>query len=122
RTLEVRGADMVPLPYLMALPALWKGLLYHRQARTAAFELTRAWSFARLLDFQAAVARQALRAPGALDLARELVKIARQGLEGEREFLEPLDGILDSGRTLAERALDALGQGPDSLIRFWQIA
>ena len=33
-----------------------------------------------------------------------------------------LDDILASGKTLAERALDALGQSRESLIRFWQIA
>jgi len=28
RVLEVRGADVVPLPLMIALPALWVGILY----------------------------------------------------------------------------------------------
>jgi glutamate--cysteine ligase len=114
----------------MAFTALWVGLLYDPPARAAAWELTRAWSFARRLEFQGAVAKTALRTEGALDLARELAAIARKGLAGwaarsgldERSYLDPLDDILVSGRTLAERALDALAKSPESLIRFWQIA
>src|SRR5205085_7593156 len=52
RVLEVRGADVVPLPLLFALPALWVGLLYDPSACAAAAELTRKWSFAELVDFQ----------------------------------------------------------------------
>jgi glutamate--cysteine ligase len=130
RVLELRGADVVPPKYMLAFTALWVGLLYDPPARAAAWELTRKWSFAQRLEFQGEVARSALRAPRALDLARELVSIARKGLAGwaarsgldERPHLDSLDDILASGKTLAERALDALGQSPESLIRFWQIA
>ncbi|HEX9577071.1 MAG TPA: glutamate-cysteine ligase family protein [Myxococcales bacterium] len=130
RVLELRGADVVPPKYMLAFTALWVGLLYDPPARAAAWELTRKWSFAQRLEFQGEVARSALRAPRALDLARELVSIARKGLAGwaarsgldERPHLDSLDDIVASGKTLAERALDALGQSPESLIRFWQIA
>jgi len=33
RVLELRGADVVPLPWMIALPALWVGILYDRGAR-----------------------------------------------------------------------------------------
>ncbi|HTO97520.1 MAG TPA: glutamate-cysteine ligase family protein, partial [Myxococcales bacterium] len=87
RVLELRGADVVPLPWMMALPALWVGILYDRGAREAAAQLTRDWKFSQLLDFQAEVARGALHARGpdgstALELARDLVRIARAGLKG----------------------------------------
>src|SRR5205085_10549196 len=98
------------------------GLLYDGAARAAACALTSRWSFAELLDFQGAVARQALRAPRALELARELVAIGKAGLRSDREMLDPLDEIVATGRTPAERALEAFQQGPESLIRFWQIA
>jgi glutamate--cysteine ligase len=130
RVLEVRGADVVPPRFMMAFTALWVGLLYDAPARAAAWELTRDWTFARRLEFQGEVARSALRAPGALDLARELARIARYGLQGwaarsgldERLHLDALEEILAPGKTLAERALDALRESPESLIRFWQIA
>jgi glutamate--cysteine ligase len=138
RVLELRGADVVPLPMMLSLPALWVGLLYDRGARQAAWELTRRWSFPELLAFQGEVARSALQARGpggvtALELGRQLLRIARAGLQGwektsgfdERANLDPLDGILDPGRTLAERVLETYrdcGGDPASVIRLWQIA
>jgi glutamate--cysteine ligase len=138
RVLEVRGADVVPLPLMMSLPALWVGVLYDADARAAAWELTRRWTFAELLDFQAQVARSALsaRGPGgvtAQELARELLAVAGRGLASwakvsgfdERAHLDAASDIVASGRTLAERALEAWkasGKDPQALIRFWQIA
>jgi glutamate--cysteine ligase len=128
---------MVPPPLLHSLAALWVGLLYDPQARTAAWELTKAWSFGDLLDFQGEVARRALdaRGPGgrtARQLAQELVGMARDGLgawssesgEDARAFLDPVEEVLDRG-TLAERAVSAYqaaGRDPRSLVRFWQVA
>ncbi len=138
RVLELRGADVVPLPLMVALPALWVGILYDEAARQAAFELTRGWKFSELLQFQADVARSALRARGpsgvtALELARDLFRIAREGLKGWRKVsgideswnLDPLSDILDPGRTLAERVLEtyrASGGDPASVLPLWQIA
>jgi glutamate--cysteine ligase len=138
RVLELRGADVVPLPLMMALPALWVGILYDEGARQAAAELTRRWKFSELLQFQADVARTALRAQGpggatALELGRDLLRIARAGLRGwqkvsgldESRNLDPLSDILDTGRTLAERALEAYrasGGDPAAVVKLWQIA
>ena len=138
RVLEVRGADVVPLPLMMAMPALWVGLLYDRGARNAAWELTRKWTFPQLLDFQGEVARHALgaRGPGgvtARELAGELLSIARAGLQGwkktsgydESAHLAPLADIVESGRTLAERVLEAFrasNRDPASVVKMWQIA
>jgi glutamate--cysteine ligase len=138
RVLELRGADMVPMPMTLALPALWVGLLYDAGAREAAWQLTRDWPFAALVDFQGEVARHALQARGprgalALDLARELVAIARAGLRGwqaasgfdESAHLDPLSDILSSGLTIADRALQAFRSSRgdhESLIRLWQVA
>ena len=138
RVFEVRGTDMVPLPHMMAHTALWVGLLYDAQARTAAWELTRRWPFDERLAFQADVARSALRARSrsgalALDLARELLAIARGGLAAwsedsgfdERSHLEAAADIVATGKTLAERALaawTAAGKDPQALVRFWRVA
>lgn len=138
RVLEVRGADVVPMPLMLALPAIWVGLLYDASARRAAWELTQQWSFAELVDFQGEVARSALRARGpggvtALSLARDLLRIARAGLSGwkkisgidESKHLDPLDEIVDSGTTLGERVLAAYracGGDPASVLSLWQIA
>jgi gamma-glutamylcysteine synthetase len=69
----------------------------------------------------------------ALELAREVARIARTGLQGweklsgfdERGYLDPLDDILDTGHTLAERVLRAYkdsGGDPASVVPLWQIA
>jgi glutamate--cysteine ligase len=138
RVLEVRGADVVPLPHMIALPALWVGILYDRAARDAAAELTRRWKFSDLLQFQADVAHHALQAKGpggitALELGRDLLRIAKIGLKGWQKLsgfdesgnLDPVADILDSGRTLAERVLEAYrasGGDPASVVKLWQIA
>jgi len=138
RVLELRGADMVPLPLLFSLPALWVGILYDKGAREAATELTRHWSFAELLQFQGDVARSALGAKGpggvtALKLAGELLRIARAGLKGwqktsgldESGNLDAASDIVESGRTFAERVLEAYrasSQNPASVLKLWQIA
>jgi glutamate--cysteine ligase len=118
----------------MSLPAIWVGLLYDKDARRAAWELTRKWSFPQLLAFQGEVARSALTAQGpngetARDLARELLAIARKGLKAsgfaEEKHLDPLSDIVESGRTLAERVLEAMaasGGDPKAAVRLWQIA
>src|SRR5207237_4681465 len=109
RVIELRGADVVPPPYLHALSALWVGLLYDPQARGAAWELMRRWSFGDLVEFQGEVARNALSARGpdgrtAREIARTLVSLAREGLgrwaqqsgdEG-RSFLDPLEDLLET--------------------------
>ena len=136
--LEVRGTDVVPLPLMMAHTALWVGLLYDAGARAAAWELTRRWPFDERLAFQAGVARSALGARStsgalALDLARELLEIARGGLAAwaresgfdGRPHLDAASDIVASGKTLAERALAAwvaAGKDPQALVRFWQVA
>ena len=138
RVLELRGADVVPMPLMMALPAVWVGLLYDAGAAEAAAALTARWSFAELVDFQGEVARHALHARGpggatAHDLAKEVLRIARAGLQGwraasgldESAHLEPLSGIVQSGRTLAEeilRVYEASGADPASVFPLWQIA
>ena len=138
RVLELRGADVVPLPLMLALPVLWVGILYDPGAREAATALTAGWKFSELLQFQADVARRALRARGpggvsALELGRDLLRVARDGLRGwqkssgldESRNLDPLSDIVDSGRTYAERALEAYrasGGDPASVLKLWQIA
>jgi len=101
---------------MIALSGPLGGHSLRRPAREAAAELTRRWKFSDLLQFQAEVARHALRAKGpggvtALELARDLLRIARSGLKGwhklsgldESRNLDPVDDILDTGRTWPRR-------------------
>ena len=44
RYLEMRGADSGPLPNLLALPALWVGILYDDVSLDAAWDLVKPWT------------------------------------------------------------------------------
>jgi glutamate--cysteine ligase len=118
RVLELRGADVVPMPLLLSLPALWVGALYDRQAREEAASLTAHLSFGQLLELQAAVARDALAAklPGGgsvAHVARELVQICRAGLQrwgaesgaDESAMLDPLEALLREATPLSGKLL-----------------
>ncbi|WP_239804703.1 glutamate--cysteine ligase [Croceicoccus hydrothermalis] len=119
--LEMRGADGGPWNRICALPALWVGLLYDRTAIDAAWDLVKGWTMAEREALRDAVPKMGLAAPlpggGTLrDIAGEVLSIARAGLsardrrnasgDNETGFLEPLDEVVRSGKTLAERCLD----------------
>ncbi len=113
RFLEMRGADAGGPNMLMAAPALWVGLLYDDAAQKAAAALIRGWTVEEMRALRAAVPRDALRATiggrGVQDVARDALAIARGGLKarglGEEVYLAPLDEIVESGLTRADRLL-----------------
>jgi glutamate--cysteine ligase len=106
--LEVRGADAGSLAMVYALPALWRGLLYHDDASAAASALTAGLSFADRAALREAIPLQGLRARAGghtvLELARELVSIARSALSPEDAMaLDPVDEIVATGVTQSDR-------------------
>ncbi|MDH6710592.1 glutamate--cysteine ligase [Kitasatospora sp. MAA19] len=120
RTLELREADGPPYQHIPAVPALWVGLTYHEPSRTAAWDLLRRYT---LRDHRAAMARlpstglhTTLGGDPVRELAHELVRLARAGLSARvsaglepakvLDYLDPLDELLDGGRTFAEQCLD----------------
>jgi glutamate--cysteine ligase len=118
--LEMRGADGGPWNILCALPALWTGLLYSRDALEAAWDLCKDWTAEERQAMRDTVPRQGLRTPfrgGTLrDLGRRVLEIADHGLyrrsvmdgsfgQDERQFLTPLHRIVDSGETPADEKL-----------------
>jgi glutamate--cysteine ligase len=125
--LELRGADAGPRPLVRALPALWLGLLYDADACRAATALTRTLSFPEREALREQVPRLGLSAevPGGhvvLDLARELIAIARAGLDRvapeARDALEPLEEIAATGRSPADHARDAFHAVAGDPMRF----
>ena len=113
RFLEMRGMDAGSPAMLMAASALWVGLIYDDAAQTAARALTRDWTASEIRALRAAVPREALRATlrgrSVREIAGEVVAIARDGLRarglGEEVYLAPLDEIVASGLTQADRWL-----------------
>jgi glutamate--cysteine ligase len=117
--LEMRGADSGPWRRLCALPALWVGLLYHQASLDAAWDIVRDWTAEERQKLRDEVPRLALaatiRGRSVENIARDVLKIARAGLEArglhgckgrsEAAFLDPLDEIAQSGKTAAEHLL-----------------
>ncbi len=117
--LEMRGADGGPWRRLVALPAFWVGLLYDSTALGEAKELVASWTAEERQALRDAVPMTGLATPfrkrQVLDIAKEVVGIARQGLirraiEGngsldEAAYLWPLEETVALGRSPAENLL-----------------
>ncbi len=118
--LEMRGADGGGWADICALPAFWVGLLYDQSALDAAWDLVRDWSAEERGQLRDGVPRDAIHTPfrnGTVrDVARQVLEISRAGLAArhrvnweqadETQFLAPLDRIVESGKTMAERLLE----------------
>jgi len=118
--LEMRGADTGPWGRLCALPALWVGLLYDDAALAAAERLVAGWTVEEMAALRRDTPRLALGAPfrgrPLRAVAGEVLEIAADGLRAravagasgrdERQYLEPLQAIVASGRTMAEEMLE----------------
>ncbi|MGL4438760.1 MAG: glutamate--cysteine ligase, partial [Bosea sp. (in: a-proteobacteria)] len=116
RYLEMRGADAGPASMLVALPAFWVGLLYDQAALDQAWQLVKGWSAAERQKLRDDVPAQGLDARIAgrsvHEIAADVLKLSRQGLarrgqmdalgSDETRFLDPLDDIVASGRTVAD--------------------
>ena len=119
--LEMRGADGGPWNRLCALSAFWAGLLYDSEARNAAWDMVKDWSFEEMKALRDDVPRRALKTPfrnrTVKELALEALEIAHRGLcnrarldsvgMDETHFLRPLFAIAQSGLTQAEELLAA---------------
>lgn len=119
QTLELRAVDGPPYSSIAAVPAFWVGLTYHAPSCDRAWELLRTYNAAdyRMLTDEVAIKgmRAQLRGIPVSEIASELLCLARKGLAArvaqglERAsvltYLEPLDEVLVSGKTFAERCL-----------------
>src|SRR6201981_2625655 len=120
RYLEMRGADGAPWGRLPALPAFWVGLLYDDLSLDGAWDMVRTWSACERqllrddvprLGFKARIRDRYL-----FEIAKECLALAHAGLRRrnhvdhggrhETRHLEPLDRILDCGKTPAEELLE----------------
>ncbi len=119
RYLEMRGADSGPTSRICALSAFWTGLFYDQTALDAAWDLAKDWTEAERDELRRAVPRTGLATPFRNrtlgDIAREALDISRAGLaararcdalgDDETAFLNPLETIVETGRTAAEDLL-----------------
>ncbi|MFU8802616.1 MAG: glutamate--cysteine ligase [Bradymonadaceae bacterium] len=135
--IEVRGADGGPRRAVLALPALWKGILYHEPTRRQAAQLFAGTTPEAHTQIFLDAYRQGIHAHTThgpmLDLATELIRLSREGLaalateaghQNEAVFLEPLDQIVGERRSFADQlAGDFKTYGHDklALVARWEI-
>lgn len=120
RYLEIRCFDNQPFEYMLSVPALTKGIFFDADPLLAAWDLVKKWSWDDRLEAYHQAHRQALgarvRGVRLLDLAKELVMIAWQGLErlndcnadGQNEtiYLERLREEIDTGQCPAYHVIE----------------
>jgi len=119
RFLEMRGADSGSPEHIVALSALFVGLLYDPVALDAAWDIAKGWSAEDRQKLRDDVPRLGLKAEIAgrnlNDIAREVLSIARSGLarrglknemgQDECHLLDILDERVARGRTASEDLL-----------------
>jgi glutamate--cysteine ligase len=119
RYIEMRGADSGSVEALNALPALWVGLLYDRDALDAAWDLVKGWNVQDHDFLRAETPRSGLattfRGRPLVELGRDVLKIAHAGLRARRRldargkdetvYLASLDRAVASGLAPADELL-----------------
>lgn len=122
--IEVRGADNQRSPLIMALPALWKGLLYDDVALQEAEDLTEGWSYEQVNGMRPQMMRDGLQSRlqdrTLASWSQEVLQIATGGLqrlgqrnaagEDEAVYLSALRQLVDAGITPAEQLLEAVAR------------
>src|ERR1700730_6444389 len=120
RYLEMRGADGVPWGRLPALPAFWVGLLYDDISLNAAWDIVKHWNAHERQSLRDDVPRLGFKARVKdrylFEVAKECLMLSHSGLRrrgrvdhlgrDESRHLEPLQRIIESGRTPAGEMLD----------------
>lgn len=119
--IEIRGADGQDQEWVLSVAALWKGLLYDRDALGAAWELMRKFTAQERLVFQQEAQSKGPRAylgkQQGWDLAREIFALALEGLkrqkkvneagEDETVYLRPfMEEFVKARKTPAEKLLE----------------
>lgn len=123
RYIEVRSADSQPPELMPALSAIVKGAFYESDCLDAAWDLVKDWTWDERMQVYLDSHRDALAARikrySLLDLSKELLQIALEGLRRQKMF-----NALGEDETIYLESLDkllALGKCPaDLLIEKWQ--
>ncbi len=120
--IEIRSADAVGSRHVCGLPALVKGLLYDDAATAEAWDRFSGFSYGERLEMWSQAIDLGLRSPRLRELARALLDVARASLDRmdirdergrtEARFLDPLEALVDEGRSPGNEARHRLGDAP----------
>lgn len=121
KVLEIRSADCAGAELTAALVALYRGILYQRDALFEVARLLPPVSYSEQLELMDVARREGLRARwNGVSLggaARDMVEIASRGLArldpADAPLLNPLAEIAASGRSPADAVLEAFEQERD---------
>ena len=116
RYVEVRSVDSQPPDLMPALSALIKGVFYDNDCLQAGWDLIKGWTWDERMQIYLDSHRDALRARvrryALLELAREFLQIAWEGLRRQRAlnvqgddetiYLKPVKSLLDDGKCPAD--------------------
>ena len=110
---EIRPADAMPIPYVMAYAALVKGLFYCEDSLNALAVSCAGIREGDVEDAKTALMKRGYRAfvydRDAGEMCEELVELARRGLlqiaPHEKDYLKPLAELVRNRTTLADIAL-----------------
>ena len=120
RYIEVRSVDSQPPELMPALSALIKGAFYDSDCLQAAWDLVKGWTWDErmevYLDSHVNALRTRFRRYTLLDLAREFLNIAWEGLsrqnvvndlgDNETIYLNPLKNLIDQGKCPADLVIE----------------
>ena len=120
RYIEIRSVDSQPPDLMPALSALIKGAFYDSDCLQAAWDLVKGWSWDErmqaYLDSHVDALAARVRRYSLLDLAKELLEIAWEGLRRQNQvndlgddetiYLKPLKNLLDVGKCPADILLE----------------
>lgn len=137
--LELRASDGLPWPYYSAAPAIWVGLTYDAEVRRQATAYLSDLTALQLENSVDDIAVNGLKASigtrEVKELARELLRLARRGLQ-ERvnaridpvevlSYLEPLEQVSESEETFSERCITSwiyeLEKSPEAYVEKYRI-
>jgi glutamate--cysteine ligase len=119
-TIEVRAMDGLAFEHIPSACAFWTGLAYHQPSIESLWKLLENRTLEDYQTAQAEVCVKGLKArygeDSVQDLAIEMVKLAKLGLEARvnaqlehpevLSYLEPLEEVAFSGQTFAERLIE----------------
>ena len=118
--IEMRGADASCCNHISALSAFWVGLLYDESALASVLDYIKNWDVESIQEIRARVPKLALKAEykdlKVQKIALDLINISSNGLsnrklelgiENESRYLEPIIKNAETGKTQADRLLEA---------------
>ena len=108
--LEIRNHDSQKSELITAVPAIWKGILYNKDAREAIDDMFKGAEFRDFEELRYLTPDYGLEMKfkryNLFDLAKEVLDISKQSLEGmktgEERYLEPIYGYVKRKTTPAD--------------------